>query len=301
MKHVFIVNPKSGKDEIKKELLDKLKEYQNKIDYEVYITKDVKDATRYVDEYCKNHKDDVLFYACGGDGTLNEVVNGAINHSNAIVTVYPCGSGNDFVKVYGGKEKFLELDNIINGKEIKIDVMKVNDTYSINVTNMGFEASVCDIANKVRRKKVIGGKRSYTTGIFASLFMARRNKCSIRVDGELVINKSILLATFANGKYVGGKYKCAPKSNNEDGLLEVCIVKPISLFRFITLIGKYENGTHLDNPKFKKFIEYRRASNIIIETPKETKICLDGEIYVGKKFEIMNLNQTLRFIIPNNK
>ena len=153
MKHIFIINPKSGKEEVKKELISELKKYDNKIDYEIYITKSIKDATKYVDDYCNNYKDDITFYACGGDGTLNEVVNGAMNHKNAIVSVYPCGSGNDFVKVYGGKDKFLNINNLINGIETKIDVMKVNETYSVNVTNMGFEASVCDIANKVRRKK----------------------------------------------------------------------------------------------------------------------------------------------------
>ena len=298
MKHVFIINPKSGKDDKKEGLLNQLKKYKDKLDYQIYITKSSKDATRYVDEYCKQYKEDVTFYACGGDGTLNEVVSGAIGHNNAIVSIYPCGSGNDFVKIYGGKEKFSNIEHLINGVETKIDVMRINDNYSVNVTNIGFEASVCDIANRVRRKKIIGGKRSYTSGIVASLFTARKNKCTVIADDEILIDKSILLATFANGKYVGGKYKCAPRSNNEDGLLEICIVKPISLLRFISLIGKYEKGTHLDNPKLKKFITYKQSKKIIIDTPKESKICLDGEIYTGTHFEIENMKQVLRFIKP---
>ena len=134
MKYVFIVNPKSGKSEIKEELLNSLEKYKSKIEYEIYFTKEEKDATRFVNEYCKSCDEDVLFFSCGGDGTLNEVVSGAIHYSNAIVTCFPCGSGNDFVKIYGGKEKFLNLDNLLNGEEIKIDVMKVNENkYSINV------------------------------------------------------------------------------------------------------------------------------------------------------------------------
>ena len=109
MKHVFIINPKSGKDDKKEGLLNQLKKYKDKLDYQIYITKSSKDATRYVDEYCKQYKEDVTFYACGGDGTLNEVVSGAIGHNNAIVSIYPCGSGNDFVKIYGGKEKFSNI------------------------------------------------------------------------------------------------------------------------------------------------------------------------------------------------
>ena len=155
MKYVFIINPNSGKKELKDSLLNDLEKYKEKLDYEIYISKKEKDATLYVDDYCKKNKEDIIFVACGGDGTINEVVNGAINHRNAIVTCYPCGSGNDFVKIYGGKEKFLNLENILSGIETKIDVMKVNDKYAVNVTNFGYDAEVCDIANKVRRKKII--------------------------------------------------------------------------------------------------------------------------------------------------
>jgi uridine kinase len=62
------------------------------------------------------------------------------------------------------------LGMLINGEEVRIDVMKVNDMYSVNVANFGFEAEVCDVANKVRRKKIIGGRRSYTTGIIMEKF-----------------------------------------------------------------------------------------------------------------------------------
>ena len=299
MKYIFIVNPSSGKNELKDTLLNELKKYKN-IEYEIYFTKEVKDATRYVETYCKNNLEDVVFVACGGDGTLNEVVSGALNYKNAIVTCYPCGSGNDFVKVYGGKDKFLNLSNLFSGEEIKIDVMKVNDKYSVNVTNFGFESEVCYVANKVRRKKIIGGKRSYTTGIIKSIFTSRKTKCRVIADGEVLSENKILLSTVANGKYVGGAYKCAPYSDNTDGLLEVTVIKPISLLRFISLVGKYKKGEHLDNPKLRKIITYRRAKKVVIEATDNFKICLDGEIYIGPHFEIVNMQQVLRFIKPKN-
>lgn len=297
MKYVFIINPKSGKNELKDNLLEELKKYENKLDYEIYFTKEEKDATKYVDEYCSKCLEGVVFVSCGGDGTLNEVVSGAIKHKNAIVTCYPCGSGNDFVKVYG-KEKFLNLDNLLNGLETKIDVMKVNDKYSVNVTNFGFDAAVCDIANKVRRKKIIGGKRSYTTGIIGAIFTGRKTKCKVIADNEILAESKILLSTVANGKYVGGAYLCAPYSNNEDGLLEVSVIKPISLFKFISLIKPYKKGLHLENSKLKKIIKYRRVKKVIIEAKEGFKICLDGEIYTGNYFEIENMQQVLRFLKP---
>jgi len=298
VKYIFIINPNSGKSELKNALLEEIKRY--KLEYEIYYTKKEKDACTYVNEYLESHKEDTIFVACGGDGTLNEVVSGAINHENAIVTCYPCGSGNDFVKVYGGKQKFLNLDNLINGIETKIDVMKVNDKYAVNVTNFGFDAEVCDVANKVRRKKIIGGKRSYTTGIIKSIFTSMKTKCKVTADDEVLAENKILLSTVANGKYVGGAYLCAPYSNNEDGLLEVSIVKPISIFKLACLIGPYKKGEHLSNPKFKKILKYKRAKKVIIEADEGIKICLDGEIYTGRYFEIENMKQVLRFVKPKN-
>ncbi len=298
MKYIFVVNPKSGKSEVKEELFENLKKYEGKIEYEICNLNSREETINYIKEYCNKNKEDTVFCACGGDGTLNTVVTGCMGFNNAVVTCFPCGSGNDFVKVYGGKEKFLDLDNLFNGEEIKIDVMKVNNEYSVNVTNFGFEAAVCDVANKVRRKKIIGGKNSYTTGILVSIFKSMKTKCRLVADDEVLSEIKILLSTVANGKYVGGAYKCAPYSDNQDGLLEVCVIKPISIFKFASLIGRYKEGKHLDDPKLRKILKYKRAKKVVIDGNEDFKICLDGEIYTGPHFEIENLKQVLRFIRP---
>ena len=116
MKYVFVVNPNSGKSELKNNLNEQLKNKDN-LNYEIYTICSAEEAIKLVKNCCENTKEDIVFVACGGDGTINAIVNGAIGYENAIVTCYPCGSGNDFVKIYGGKEKFLNLDNIINGIE----------------------------------------------------------------------------------------------------------------------------------------------------------------------------------------
>ena len=204
MKYVFIINPNSGKKELKEELFRQIKKQEGKIDYQIYTLNSAEESKELIKELCNKIDDDIVFVACGGDGTINAVVNGVIGYDNAIVTCFPCGSGNDFVKIYGGKENFLNLDNLINGEETKIDVMRVNDRYALNVTNFGFDAEVCDIANKVRRKKIIGGKRSYTTGIIISALKYMKTRCKVIADGEVLADKEILLCTVANGKYGGG-------------------------------------------------------------------------------------------------
>ena len=298
MKHVFIINPNAGKDQYKKELHERIERYKDKLDCEIYVTKAERDATSFVSDYIKNNDEEVTFYACGGDGTVSEVASALVGAKNARLAIYPCGSGNDYVKTFGGKDKFLNLDNLINGSEMKVDIMKVNDKYAINVTNFGFDAKVCNVANKVRRKKIIGGKNNYKTGIFVSLINGRRTKCDIKIDGEAIEPKTILLSTVANGTYVGGAYNCAPHSICNDGLLEVTVVKPITLLKFMSLLKPYKEGKHLEDPKFEKHIIYKRAKNVTIDSVKPMMLCLDGELITDTHFEIENIHEAITLVIP---
>lgn len=115
MEHVFIINPKSGKKDNTKEIKKYLEENFKDLNYTIYNTTGVGDAIRYVKEKCENKKEALRLYACGGDGTLNEVINGAYGYSDVAVSVYPCGTGNDFVKVFGETNYFNDIANIING------------------------------------------------------------------------------------------------------------------------------------------------------------------------------------------
>ena len=105
MKYVFIINPHAGEADNEEKIR---REAEGIEGCEFYVTKSVGDATEFVRNWCKDHAGEaVRFIACGGDGTINEVFNGAVGQKNASVTCYPCGSGNDFVKAFGGAEAFL--------------------------------------------------------------------------------------------------------------------------------------------------------------------------------------------------
>ena len=166
MKHYFILNPAAGKSNSFRVLQAALEtEYRGKVDYEIYETSAPGDATSFIRSYCREHTEPVRFYACGGDGTLNEVVNGVVGFPHASLGCYPCGSGNDYVKYYGGKKYFLDVKAQLEAEEVEIDLMRVGDRYAINATHFGFDSSVAKVMASVRRKKVIGGKNAYTTGI----------------------------------------------------------------------------------------------------------------------------------------
>lgn len=298
MKHVFIVNPTAGKGDTLASIRKSLDQKQD-FEYEIYVTSKAGDATDYVAKRCEETDDDIRFYSCGGDGTLNEVASGCVGHSNAIVALYPSGSGNDFVKYYGGKDNFLNLDNLIEGIETKIDIIKVGDRYAVNACHFGLDSAVARKMNQVRHKKIIGGKNAYNTGVFYALLTAMKTKCKVIGDGEELNDDKILLCTIANGKYVGGSYLSAPRSKNDDGYLEVCCIKPVAIIKFLRLIKVYKAGTHLDREDLKKYIEYRRCKNVeIIGGQKNFAISLDGEVVEGERFTVETLEKELRFIIP---
>ena len=299
MKHIFVVNPAAGTKNAHNEIKEKLALYKKPLDYEIYVTSRSLDATKFVHAYCVENKYPVRFYACGGDGTLNEVVNGVIGHNHAEVACYPCGSGDDFVKYYGGKERFINLPLNIEGNAEYIDLMKIGERYSVNVISFGFDSVVAKTIFNVKRKPVIGGRNSYYTGIARGLFTGMRNKCTVTVDGEALNGKDMLLCTVANGNYVGGHFKCAPRAKNNDGLIEVCFVKPVSVFTFLKLVNKYKEGQHLDDKSFEHMLIYRQGKRVECESPdKNFCISVDGEVIDINRFTVDIVPKAVKFVVP---
>lgn len=305
MRHIFIINPCAGGEDHADAITQRLQ--ASNIEAIVYITQGAKDATRYVDDYCRQHPGEALrFYACGGDGTLNEVASGVMGHSIAEVGCYPCGSGNDYVKYWHGVD-FNDLQALTKASSVEVDVMKVryqSDSgsalrYALNTLNFGFEAEVCRAMDEMRRKPLLGGRMAYPSGIVKSLFSGRHNPCRITVDGELWHEGDLMLASLANGRYEGGGFHSAPRSLNDDGWIEATAIRPISIVRFASIIGSYKNGTYLDRKKLQDIVSYRRAKHLLIESDHPFYIGIDGELLHGNHFEIENLPRALRFAVPN--
>lgn len=302
MKHIFVINPCAGKYDSTAEITKKVETYASEhpdFDYRIYVTQSAGDATEFVKRWCDHHIDQpVRFYACGGDGTLNEVVTGLIDYPFAEVTVVASGSGNDYIKYYSTHEAFNDIARLVEGETHKVDVMKVNERYSINVCNFGFDAMVCKIGNDVRRKPIIGGKHSYTTGIIKSIFTSRTNYVRMSVDGEPFFDGNMLLTTLSNGRFNGGCYMCAPLSKNDDGLLEVNLFKPMSLFKFASLIDDYSKGTHINRPEVKRLMKYRQGATVEIASNEPFWLVIDGEMMHSNHYRVQNLKHAVTFVSP---
>ena len=297
MKHIFIVNPKAGKVDHTDIVREHLQKYDGKLDYYIYYTKGPKDATNYVKECLKHTNDYLRFYSCGGDGTLNEVINGAVGFDNCEVACYAIGSGNDFVKALGNMDDYKDLDKIINASAKEIDVMKYGGNYSLNICNFGLDAWAAVKMSKYKTWPLVSGKMAYNLGVIYSVLFKMKHNMKVEVDGEVLYDGNALLCSIANGICYGGGYYCAPKAKLDDGELDVCLVKEVSIFTLARLIGLYKAGKHLDSPKFKKYIYYKKGKNITVSSNKPIMFCNDGEVQTVEKLELSVVENALKFVI----
>ncbi len=300
MRYIFIVNPHAGTADTTEKIRAAVQNTHYAEDCDVYVTTAPGDATDFVGKWCDMHPDEqVRFIACGGDGTVNEVFSGAAGRKNVSVSCYPCGSGNDFVKAYGGAEKFLNIPALLNAPERPLDLLKVGKRWANNVVNFGFDTTVAITINKEREKTGHGNKNAYTKGVVKALLTSMKNDFTVKADGKtLNPGGKALLCTVANGQYVGGSFKCAPRAKTDDGLIEVCLIKPISRLRFVKILTPYTNGEHLDDPKMKDILVYKQAKTVEVTAPEGFAYSLDGEIVYENHFTVEIVPGALRLAVP---
>lgn len=296
MKQVFVINPIAGKGHFQQEVEAKIKALctSEKIDWEIYKTKSIGDAERFIKNY--PGKDKVRFFAIGGDGTLHEVINGAMARGNTEVGLFPCGSGNDFVRIFSDPNKFLDIKGQIQGVPHPIDLIKTRQRYAINMCNMGVDAETA--AQVHRYTKFMPGTMAYSASLLNRFFHKLGFEIKVTLDNGEVISGLYILSTFANGVAYGGGYYSAPKARYDDGLMDICLVKPVSRLKIAQLLAVYKNGGHLEDQRFKEFLIYRRSSRASIETPELQNFCADGEIIPLKNVEMEICPKVLDFVLP---
>lgn len=301
MKHVFVVNPNAGQKNISETIIKDIEENFKDLDHIIYVTKCRHDALRYVKEFLeKNSKDETYrFYAVGGDGTLYDVVNGAVGYDNAEIACVAHGSGNDFIKNFRCDiSNFRDLSKAIKGKAIPIDIMKINDKYCINITNYGFDGEVTDCQLRYRRIPGVSGPLAYKLAAFNSLLFNMKFNMKIFVDDKEICNGKELLAIAANGYCYGGGFYCAPEAIINDGLIDFIIIDKIGRLKAASFMSIFRKGEHLVNPKVKDKVTFVRGKKAIFEGEKPIAYAVDGEVFRDPKIEIEMLPKALKFVLP---
>lgn len=299
MDHVFIINPAAGKGREQISLQQRIKSFfeQSDLSWEIYQTKGVGDAITYVKKRCQS-SNNIRFYACGGDGTLNEVVNGAVGFAQASVTVVPCGTGNDFIRNFSSKTGFTDIAALVQAEDRLIDLIKVNQRWTVNECNVGFDAAVAYNMDRFKRIPLVQGSMAYTIAVFYSFFHKISYQLDIQIDDQPYISKDFLLLLLANGSHYGGGYNGAPTAMVDDGLLDFFGFFGLNRFQIIGLLNKYKLGLHMTEEKLKSKMIFRQGCNVKIRAREDVPVCIDGDIFLAKELEISLVPGCLRFAVP---
>ena len=298
----FILNPKSGRSRKQRKLETEIKAACTKrqLDYHIYYTTCAGDATEYVRSMVRISSEKQRFICVGGDGTINEIANSAPCNPNVEFGVIPSGSGNDFVRNFTNTKKFASIDAQIDGEASSFDLIKCNDTYCVNMINIGFDCAVVKEAAKLKKFKLVTPGMSYILGVVVTLFKPFGTKMTLMFDDGEVLENEYTLTAIGNGKFCGGGFMASPNALLNDGLLDICAVNKISRFTFIRLVGSYKKGTHLVNKHTKKVVTPRQVSHFKMEFETPLPICIDGEIKGAKNIDFSVVPGAFNFIIPKD-
>lgn len=283
MKHIFIINPVSGVSNPQAVLKPKIRAAAEKLgaEYEIHLTKYPGHAIELAREYAQSGEP-VRLYACGGDGTLNEVMQGARGYNNASTGCVPCGSGNDFVRNFEPKEAFLDLEDLMQGESRMIDVIQTQYGIASAICSAGLDAQVAYGIPKFRRIPGMGGEMAYKLSILTSLCSHLGHKLRVTADDEVFEDEYLMMA-LCNGQTYGGGFKASPIADMQDGLMDLVMVKKISRLRIAGVVNTYKKGEHIKDgkviPEVADVLTFRRAKKISIEVLDGRPIVVtqDGE------------------------
>jgi diacylglycerol kinase (ATP) len=291
-KWVFIINPVAGNGAAKKYqniINEKINSYQ--INAEIVLTEYKSHATKIALNFIEKGFNHII--AVGGDGTLNEIVRGIVDIDGITFGIIAAGTGNDFIQILGFDGEFNDNDwEIFFKKNTKtIDVGKCNENYFLNGMGLGFDAQVASENYDEKGEVKEGSNSKYLWHILKTLLFFKELNMTTYVNNKKQ-NSKCFINTIANGRRFAGQYFLTPKAIANDGLLDVCMVKELSLLQRIGIFQKVPKGEHLKNPK----VNYYQTENLVLKFDHEVPHHLDGELFFASKFEVSILPNKLNFI-----
>lgn len=297
----LIVNPKSGTDSAPDHLVmvnRRLRERFGPVDIVITTGEDDarREGRRAVEESC-----DRIFIA-GGDGTLNEVVNGVAAAPRGLerVTfgVIPMGTGNDFATALGIPEALDDaLDVLLDDRVLAVDVGRLNDQYFVNVSAGGFIAEVSDAVNP--QMKTVAGKLAYLLGGVQVLLDSEPLHVRLRypepatASGErLPVDAMLSAFAVCNSRLVGGGRLIAPEAVVDDGRLDACLIHVMPMMEFIGLLRRVSNGEHLEDER----VTYFQTPAIDLTFDRVAKVNIDGQVLETDRCAYRILPRAARFL-----
>lgn len=295
MTHLFIINPAAGSRnrtaEYSKEIHRICRE--KGLNYDIRVSTAPGECTRFAREAAETGKEYRL-YACGGDGTLNEVVQGAAGHDNVAVTVYSGGSGNDFVKLFDDPKAFFDLERLLDAEEATFDLISCNDDIAMNICSVGLDARIGTDVSRYKRLPLLQGFRAYAASTVVNVIKGIAEHYVVEINGKRLENKFTMICV-CNGRYYGGGFNPVPEADPADGLLDVLLVRNVSRLQVPMVIGAYKDGRYKELPQL---VRHYRTKSVKITCDQETPINLDGELRMAREVTMSVADAKLRFFYP---
>lgn len=312
MRYAYIINPASGQGKHDQGVLAEIKSLQERSEEDIryYFTEGQMDAAVLADAIAKEAApEEVAIIACGGDGTIQEVANGLYGNDNAILGIYPCGSGNDFIRELGGRNsaaRYLSVENQLRGVPKQIDLMRLsyeNDgkpesRLIVNGINIGLDGNTAIMAHDLKSLPLVSGSFSYLLALLINFAGKKCQNLKVTADGEQINDGPLLLATVANGGYCGGGFNSCPYADLSDGKAEVLAIKDIPRRRFLALAPKYQKGKIFEVKGIEKLAIYRQAKKINIKPATGVmKYVADGEVFKTDSIDIEVVENAIRVLV----
>ena len=305
MEHIFIINPVAGKTNAAVELEPRIRQVSRELGVEarVEITRAAGDAARIARDMAASGRP-VRLYACGGDGTLNEILQGTVGHPQVELACLPLGSGNDFVRNFACPiERFRDVSAQIRGEAQALDVVLTDRGYCAAICSAGLDAQVAYGIPKFRRIPLCGGTMAYKLSILQQLLGPLGRRLVLEIDGQR-LEQDCLMAAVCNGSTYGGGFYAAPQASLTDGLLDVVVVRRIGLVRIARVLGLYKEGRHMRDgevlPELQDVIWTTRARHVKIYPADGGDIVVnrDGECAPLPGLEAQVVPGAVRFVLP---
>ena len=295
MKHLFIINPAAGSRDRTADYTAEIRRLCAGLDYEIAVSAAPGECRRLAREAARTGEE-VRIYACGGDGTLNEVASGAAGFSNAAVTAYSGGSGNDFVKLFSDPAAFSDLSRLLDAEEASFDMILCNDDLALNICSVGLDARIGTDVARYKRIPFIHGFNAYALSTLINLFRGISEHYVVEIDGERIDGQQTFVCV-CNGRFYGGGFNPVPEADPADGKLDVLLVKKVSLLQVPAIIGKYKNGRWRELPEI---IRHFRTDRVRILCDGPTPVNLDGELRVAQAVTMEVAREKVNFFYPKN-
>lgn len=298
MRHIFLINPRAGKQDQTTRLLSMAEQLRRRHGAECLcmLTDHPGGATEQARKLAETGED-LRFYACGGDGTIFEVANGLAGFPNAAMTCIPIGTGNDFLKNFGpDMEKFSDAENLWDGDAFPLDLIDCNGRLCTTIACNGIDARVADSVHQFSRTLLLSGRGSYLCSVAVNvLFRAIGQHWTVSLDGE-EIEDDFALVSVCNGRYYGGGSTPVPEARMDDGVLHTVLIKTVGRATFARLFPAYSAGNYRTLPP--ELVRVVTAREIRIRSGEDIVSCLDGECFRAKEVVLRLADKRLNFFGP---